>query len=99
MTIRLDIEYINEYAEDDYLEVVFEANPTWEDDSFDYAGTHCTHGASGTHRGSTYPYLDEVPTWDRFWYSEAHNKIIEQWLSVAPNLEDLQDRFCAKLER
>jgi hypothetical protein len=95
MTIEFGIPIID--TENDYDELVVEidGNPRWENDSFDYAGTHCTGGRSGTHHLPSYTILDEDVEWDKTKYGDATNLLIQKW--VEKNQDFISDRFCHQL--
>lgn len=56
--IEIEIE-----TDDNYIyvrDVILTGNVELEDDSFDYAGTHCTHGIGGTQRYEPYLIAEEI---------------------------------------
>lgn len=68
--------------EEPLLEVEVTANVSYDDGSFDYAGTHCNHGQSGTFtpfNGGSYEVDGEIK-WDKTLYSDEQNKLIESYI-------------------
>ena len=58
-----DFEYEFEvYDEKGYYLFYVEGTAEWDidNDSFDYAGTHCTHGQSGTHHLPDYARIEDI---------------------------------------
>lgn len=99
MKILFTIEFKNNEGEDDYFEVELEAHPRWDNDSFDYAGTHCTHGIAGTCKLPDYATLANNPdvTWDKSEHTDCENKLIEDF--IKNDFDDIDDTFCRKLEK
>lgn len=92
-SIITDADYICVLIEDVELFV----NVEWQDDSFDYAGTHCTGGLGGTHKLPIYASIEEDIQWDRSKYSDAENQTISDY--VRENKEDLEEQLIAKFEQ
>jgi hypothetical protein len=80
MTHNFECEYINSEGEYDYFDIELESDCKWEDDSFDYAGTHCTGGVGGTFQGASYPIMENYPTWNNDIYTFSENWLIAIWL-------------------
>lgn len=95
MKLEFTVEW-EDLGEDCYLEVELEGEPHWENDSFDYAGTHATHGQSGTHHLPSYTILDSDVEWDKTLYTSEQNIIIQNWVNTHTSL--IEERFCNKLE-
>ncbi len=104
MKIKYQIEHLPEGSNPDnldnyiYIDVEFEGYPSIEDDSFDYAGTHCTGGKSGTYHLPKYVALNEAPTWDETKHTEEENKVIDAFIE-SKDYRQLEDQFCMEYER
>ncbi len=96
MKIEFTIEYEKNEGNWSFVEVEFEGNPEWQDDSFDYAGTHCTGGRSGTCVSAPYAIMDEDATWDKTKHTVEENEIIAAWLLVEKNAEEVNDALCTE---
>jgi len=97
MTQLLDIEYQDKNGEwQTIADVVFESEPTWENDSFSYAGTHCTGGVGGTVHLPSYAIMEDYPTWDKGLYSFEQNWLIAIWLMA--NYSWVEDLFIREFE-
>ena len=100
MKVTYDIEYLNQDGDYDVLEVEFEGQPELVDDSFDYAGTHCTGGMSGTHHIPKYLSMqDSVISWDTNAFDNQQNVIIKDWLRVDKNVEALEEYFIEQFKQ
>ena len=97
MKTTLTVEYKNNKDEWDYMEVEFIGYPVWQNDSFDYAGTHCTGGVGGTCQLPDYATMEDEPEYDQSKYTLSENKIISKWLSE--NMESAKDTFCNMLRQ
>ncbi len=95
MKIKSEIEFKNAEGEWDYILVDFEGYLTKKNDSFDYTGSHCTHGKSGTASLLDYYVLGDV-LWDKSKYTAMENSLIEQYID--DKLEELENRFVCKME-
>lgn len=84
-----------EFPNDIYKEVEFEGDPEWQDDSFDYAPAHCTHGKRGTHHIPKYLTLEDA-TWDDGKYTEEENKAIQNFYDK--HFSEIERRFCELAE-
>lgn len=91
MKVSIEIELPN----DKYIEVEFEGDTEWTDDSFNYAGTHCTGGRSGVHHVQPYLVL-EYATWDDKKYSVEENEVIENFYET--KFFEIEKRFCELAE-
>ena len=62
-------------------------NANWgiENDSFDYAGTHCTHGQSGTCHLPDYAVIQEISLDQINVYFEVYDKEIGAWFEAEKN--------------
>ncbi len=100
MKVTYDIEYLNQSGDYDVLEVEFEGQPEWVDDSFDYAGTHCTGGRGGTHHIPKYLSMqDSEITWNTSNFMGTQNVIIKNWLSIESNREQLEEYFIEQFKQ
>ena len=106
MKVTYDIEYLtqvdgydNTVGDYENLAVEFEGTPEWQDDSFDYAGTHCTGGVGGTHHVPKYLSMqDSVITWGEG-LTEAEEDIVRRWLCVEKNREALEEYFIEQFKQ
>ena len=88
---------IYNHVTDEYEDVKLNGSPEWEDPSFDYAGTHCTGGKSGTHKLPSYPSMaNSSIEWNRELYDETMNRIIA--LYIEDNKESIEDGLCESFE-
>ena len=96
--MKLDAEYLDSNGEWQMIEdVEFNAEPTWEDDSFDYAGTHCTGGVGGTMHYAPYAIIEDYPTWNHDLYTFSENWLIAIWLMA--NYSWVEDLFIREFEK
>ena len=84
MTKKIDIEYPAENGDIDWVEVYFEAEPEWENDSYD--------DEYGTVSFDDYPILSEDAKWDESLYTKKENEIITEWYKK--NWKQVEDIFC-----
>lgn len=97
MIITKTVEYQNKSGEWIGFDVVFEGEPYTDNDSFDYAGTHCTHGRGGTQRSADYTTMQGCGIgWDKELYGDEINKIIEGY--VSENKDSLDEEFCSQYD-
>lgn len=86
MKVIATVEYNNG---EDYLDIEFEANPSWEDDSFDYE----YGGVSSTQYYPPYAILEELPIWDESRYTEEQNNIIREALNNPKEYEKIEEQI------
>lgn len=72
MTHKFECEYLNAEGECDYFDIELESNPSWQDDSFSHE--------FGVQHYDPYPILEEMPTWDKDFYTFSENWLIAIWL-------------------
>lgn len=92
-SITVDIEVPGLFLED----VMLCAEMNWQDDSFSYAGTHCTGGVGGVHRIPPYSGRESGIMWNVDKYNNAANAAIYKY--VQDNEKDLDDQFMARFEK
>lgn len=86
MKQKVEIEYKDANGEYDYIDVVFEAEPEWDNDSYS--------DEYGKVILDDYPVLNDNPTWDESLHTEEENKIIKKWSEE--NWKELSDKFCSQ---
>lgn len=94
MTIEYEIEQGSEL-----IEVTFIGFPQWDNDSFDYSGTHCTGGNSGTCTLPSYVTMlySECATWGKELHTPEQNEIIANWLQK--NSDDIDNKLCEAFKK
>ena len=88
MTIPIEIEYRNEAGEIDYVTVDFTGTVISENNgigSYEYAGI------PGFDKGQDYLVCEEI-TWDKEEYTDAQNKVINEYL--LQNFEHVGQQIC-----
>ena len=95
MIYNLEIEYIDNNEEYNYIYVDIYCNPFLVDDSFNYAGTHCTNGRSGTHNIPKYPIVEELE-WHELNYNREEILIIKNY--IEKNHKSLRENICKEWE-
>jgi hypothetical protein len=90
MKVLIEIEYL-----DDVINVEFEGDPEWQDDSFNFSGTHCTFGKGGTHYVDPYLVL-EYATWPEEKFSVEQNKVIQTYYDK--HFDEIEKRFGEQFE-
>lgn len=65
-----------------YGTLVGEARWSIENDSFDYAGTHCTWGQSGTHHLPDYAEVQNFDLSEIHLYFEIYDEYTESWFEA-----------------
>jgi len=88
MTHKLEVEYQNIDGSYDYIDVEFESDFTWQDDSFDHE--------FGTQRYNVYPIMEDYPTWDIRLFTFEQNWLIAIWLMA--NYSWIEDRMIKEYE-
>lgn len=82
----------------EYIDVDFEAEPSIQNDSFSYSGTHCTHGRGGTCRLPDYLIVEDI-IWDEEKFTPAQNRIIRAFINVKKNFDVVADEFCCQYKK
>ena len=96
--MKLDIDYIDGNGEYQMIEdVEFKGDVTIENDSFDYAGTHCTGGVGGTMYYPDYYIMENYPEWNHDLYTYSENWLIAIWLMA--NYSWVEDLFIKEFEK
>lgn len=99
MEIQFTVEYIDENGEDQYIDnVELFGEPRWDNPSFSYSGSHCTHGQDGICELPSYTTMDDSDvTWDKTLYTDSQNEIIQKW--VTEKTDYIEGKFCRELEK
>ena len=71
---ELDEFLFSENGKDYYCSLHGNANWDVNNDSFDYAGTHCTHGKSGTHHLPDYAEINELSLGEIHVYFDVYDE-------------------------
>ena len=93
--LETDVEYGKE--DEILIQPILKVEVDLMDDSFSYAGTHCTHGIGGTHRIPKYwDVTDNDILWNKEDFTEEQNKEIEKYIDS--HFEYIRDRAVVKHE-
>lgn len=90
-TVEIEVPYMDEHGQTDYLYPYFSGNPYWDNNgigSYEYAGIR------GYDKGQQFVNMDDDPTWDRENFTDLQNAAIATWFKEQHNAENVVAQIC-----